>query len=87
MTREKWVEKTQAVLLLALVLSYLASLYHFFSFFYSESNSLSWISVCVSAFLFALPWILVGFLVMFSCRVIIISLFGLFTTLQTLLKH
>nr|DAK19701.1 MAG TPA: hypothetical protein [Caudoviricetes sp.] len=86
MTREKWVEYTQAVLLLALVLSYLASLYHFLVF-YSESNSLSWISVCVSAFLFALPWILVGVLVMFSCRVIIISLFGLFTTLQTILKH
>lgn len=86
MTREKWVENTQAVLLLALVLSYLASLYHFLVF-YSESNSLSWISVCVSAFLFALPWILVGVLVMFSCRVIIISLFGLFTTLQTILKH
>lgn len=86
MTREKWVENTQAVLLLALVLSYLCSLYHFLVF-YSESNSLSWISVCVSAFLFALPWILVGVLVMFSCRVIIISLFGLFTTLQTILKH
>lgn len=86
MTREKWVEYTQAVLLLALVLSYLASLYHFLVF-YSESNSLSWISVCVSAFLFALPWILVGVLVMFSCRVIIISLFGLFATLQTILKH
>lgn len=86
MTREKWVEKTQAVLLLALVLSYLASLYHFLVF-YSESNSLSWISICVSAFLFALPWILAGFLMMFSCRVIIISLFGLFATLQTLLKH
>lgn len=86
MTREKWVEYTQAVLLLALVLSYLASLYHFLVF-YSESNSLSWISVCVSVFLFALPWILVGVLVMFSCRVIIISLFGLFTTLQTILKH
>lgn len=86
MTREKWVENTQAVLLLALVLSYLGSLYHFLVF-YSESNSLSWISVCVSAFLFALPWILVGVLVMFSCRVIIISLFGLFATLQTILKH
>lgn len=86
MTREKWVENTQAVLLLALVLSYLGSLYHFLVF-YSESNSLSWISVCVSAFLFALPWILVGVLAMFSCRVIIISLFGLFTTLQTILKH
>lgn len=86
MTREKWVENTQAVLLLALVLSYLGSLYHFLVF-YSESNSLSWISVCVSAFLFALPWILVGLLVMFSCRIIIISLFGLFATLQTLLKH
>ena len=86
MTREKWVENTQAVLLLALVLSYLGSLYHFLVF-YSESNSLSWVSVCVSAFLFALPWILVGFLVMFSCRIIIISLFGLFATLQTLLKH
>ena len=86
MTREKWVENTQAVLLLALVLSYLGSLYHFLVF-YSESNSLSWVSVCVSAFLFALPWILTGFLVMFSCRVIIISLFGLFATLQTLFKH
>lgn len=86
MTREKWVENTQAVLLLALVLSYLGSLYHFLVF-YSESNSLSWISVCVSAFLFALPWTLASFLVMFSCRVIIISLFGLFATLQTLLKH
>lgn len=86
MTREKWVENTQAVLLLALVLSYLGSLYHFLVF-YSESNSLSWVSVCVSAFLFALPWTLVGVLVMFSCRVIIISLFGLFATLQTLLKH
>lgn len=86
MTREKLVENTQAVLLLTLVLSYLGSLYHFLVF-YSESNSLSWISVCVSAFLFALPWILVGVLVMFSCRVIIISLFGLFTTLQTILKH
>lgn len=86
MTREKWVENTQAVLLLAVVLSYLGSLYHFLVF-YSESNSLSWVSVCVSAFLFALPWILAGFLVMFSCRIIIISLFGLFATLQTLLKH
>ena len=86
MTREKWVENTQAVLLLALVLSYIGSRYHFLVF-YSESNSLSWVSVCVSAFLFALPWILAGFLVMFSCRVIIISLFGLFATLQTLLKH
>lgn len=86
MTREKWVENTQAFLLLALVLSYIGSLYHFLVF-YSESNSLSWVSVCVSAFLFALPWILAGFLVMFSCRVIIISLFGLFATLQTLLKH
>lgn len=86
MTREKWVENTQAVLLLALVLSYIGSLYHFLVF-YSESNSLSLVSVCVSAFLFALPWILAGFLVMFSCRVIIISLFGLFATLQTLLKH
>lgn len=86
MTREKWVENTQAVLLLALVLSYIGSLYHFLVF-YSESNSLSWVSVCVSAFLFALPWILAGFLVMFSCRVIITSLFGLFATLQTLLKH
>lgn len=86
MTREKWVENTQAVLLLALVLSYLGSLYHFLAF-YSESNSLSWVSVCVSAFLFALPWTLAGFLVMFSCRVIIVSLFGLFATLQTLLKH
>lgn len=86
MTREKWVENTQAVLLLALVLSYIGSLYHFLVF-YSESNSLSWVSVCVSAFLFALPWILAGFMVMFSCRVIIISLFGLFATLQTLLKH
>lgn len=86
MTREKWLENTQAVLLLALVLSYIGSLYHFLVF-YSESNSLSWVSVCVSAFLFALPWILAGFLVMFSCRVIIISLFGLFATLQTLLKH
>ena len=86
MTREKWVENTQAVLLLALVLSYIGSLYHFLVF-YSESNSLSWVSVCVSAFLFALPWILAGFLVMFSCIVIIISLFGLFATLQTLLKH
>mgnify|MGYP000023876823 FL=1 len=86
MTREKLVENTQAVLLLALVLSYLGSLYHFLVF-YSESNSLSWVSVCVSAFLFALPWILAGFLVMFSCRVIIISLFGLFATLQTLFKH
>lgn len=86
MTREKWVENTQAVLLLTLVLSYLGSLYHFLVF-YSESNSLSWVSVCVSAFLFALPWILAGFLVMFSCRVIIISLFGLFATLQTLFKH
>nr|DAR73457.1 MAG TPA: hypothetical protein [Caudoviricetes sp.] len=86
MTREKWVENTQAVLLLALVLSYLGSLYHFLVF-YSESNSLSWVSVCVSAFLFALPWTLAGFLVMFSCRVIIISLFGLFATLQTLFKH
>lgn len=44
MTREKWVENTQAVLLLALVLSYLGSLYHFLVF-YSESNSLSWVSV------------------------------------------
>lgn len=86
MTREKWVENTQAVLLLALVLSYLGSLYHFLVF-YSESNSLSWVSVCASAFLFALPWTLVGVLVMFSSRVIIISLFGLFATLQTLLKH
>ncbi len=86
MTREKWVENTQAVLLLALVLSYLGSLYHFLVF-YSESNSLSWVSVCVSAFLFALPWTLAGVLVMFSSRVIIISLFGLFATLQTLLKH
>lgn len=86
MTREKWVENTQAVLLLALVLSYIGSLYHFL-IFYSESNSLSWVSVCVSAFLLALPWILAGFLVMFSCKVIIISLFGLFATLQTLLKH
>lgn len=86
MTREKWVENTQAVLLLALVLSYLGSLYHFLVF-YSESNSLSWVSVCVSAFLFALPWTLFGVLVMFSNRVIIISLFGLFATLQTLLKH
>jgi hypothetical protein len=86
MTREKLVENTQAVLLLTLVLSYLGSLYHFLVF-YSESNSLSWVSVCVSAFLFALPWILAGFLVMFSCRVIIISLFGLFATLQTLFKH
>ena len=86
MTREKWVENTQAVLLLALVLSYLGSLYHFLVF-YSESNSLSWVSVCVSAFLFALPWTLAGFLVMFSSRVIIISLFGLFATLQTLLTH
>lgn len=86
MTREKWVENTQAVLLLALVLSYIGSLYHFLVF-YSESNSLSWVSVCVSAFLFALPWTLAGFLVMFSSRVIIISLFGLFATLQTLLKH
>lgn len=86
MTREKWVENTQAVLLLALVLSYLGSLYHFLVF-YSESNSLSWVSVCVSAFLFALSWTLVGVLVMFSSRVIIISLFGLFATLQTLLKH
>ncbi|MBF1241169.1 MAG: hypothetical protein HXM29_00435 [Haemophilus parainfluenzae] len=86
MTREKWVENTQAVLLLALVLSYLGSLYHFLVF-YSESNSLSWVSVCVSAFLFALPWTLAGFLVMFSSRVIIISLFGLFATLQSLLKH
>ena len=86
MTREKWVENTQAVLLLALVLSYIGNLYYFLVF-YSESNSLSWVSVCVSAFLFALPWILAGFLVMFSCRVIIISLFGLFATLQTLLKH
>ena len=86
MTREKWVENTQAVLLLALVLSYLGSLYYFLVF-YSESNSLSWVSVCVSAFLFALPWTLVGVLVMFSSRVIIISLFGLFATLQTLLKH
>lgn len=86
MTREKWVENTQAVLLLALVLSYLGSLYHFLVF-YSESNSLSWVSVCVLAFLFALPWTLAGFLVMFSSRVIIISLFGLFATLQTLLKH
>ena len=86
MTREKWVEYTQAVLLLALVLSYLGSLYHFLVF-YSESNSLSWVSVCASAFLFALPWTLVGVLVMFSSRVIIISLFGLFATLQTLLKH
>lgn len=86
MTREKWVENTQAVLLFTLVLSYLGSLYHFLVF-YSESNSLSWVSVCVSAFLFALPWILAGFLVMFSCRVIIISLFGLFATLQTLFKH
>ncbi len=86
MTREKWVENTQAVLLLALVLSYLGSLYHFLVF-YSESNSLSWVSVCVSAFLFALPWTLVGVLVMFSSRVIIVSLFGLFATLQTLLKH
>lgn len=86
MTREKWVENTQAVLLLALVLSYIGSLYYFLVF-YSESNSLSWVSVCVSAFLFALPWILAGFLVMFSCRVIIISLFGLFATLQTLFKH
>ena len=86
MTREKWVENTQAVLLLALVLSYIGSLYHFLVF-YSESNSLSWVSVCVSAFLFALPWTLAGFLVMFSCRVIIISLFGLFATLQTLFKH
>ena len=32
MTREKWVENTQAVLLLALVLSYLGSLYHFLVF-------------------------------------------------------
>lgn len=86
MTREKWVENTQAVLLLALVLSYLGSLYHFLVF-YSESNSLSWVSVCASAFLFALPWTLVGVLVMFSSRVIIISLFGLFATLQTILKH
>lgn len=86
MTREKWVENTQAVLLLALVLSYIGSLYHFLVF-YSESNLLSWVSVCVSAFLLALPWILAGFLVMFSCKVIIISLFGLFATLQTLLKH
>lgn len=86
MTREKWVENTQAVLLLALVLSYISCLYYFLVF-YSESNSLSWVSVCVSAFLFALPWTLVGFLVMFSCRVIIISLFGLFATIQTLLKH
>jgi len=86
MTREKWVENTQAVLLLALVLSYIGNLYYFLVF-YSESNSLSWVSVCVSAFLFALPWILAGFLVMFSCRVIIISLFGLFATLQTLFKH
>lgn len=86
MTREKLVENTQAVLLLALVLSYIGNLYYFLVF-YSESNSLSWVSVCVSAFLFALPWILAGFLVMFSCRVIIISLFGLFATLQTLFKH
>ena len=86
MTREKWVENTQAVLLLALVLSYLGSLYHFLVF-YSESNSLSWVSVGVSAVLCALPWTLAGFLVMFSSRVIIISLFGLFATLQTLLKH
>jgi len=86
MTREKWVENTQAVLLLALVLSYLGSLYHFLVF-YSESNSLSWVSVCVSAFLFAPPWTLAGFLVMFLSRVIIISLFGLFATLQTLLNH
>ena len=86
MTREKWVENTQAVLLLALVLSYLGSLYHFLVL-YSESNSLSWVSVCVSPFLFALPWTLVGVVVMFSSRVIIVSLFGLFATLQTLLKH
>ena len=66
MTREKWVENTQSVLLLALVLSYLGSLYYFLVF-YSEINSLSWVSDCVSPILFALPWILAGFLVMFSC--------------------
>lgn len=86
MKTEKLVESVQAVVFLFAFGGYGYSLYHFLSF-YAQSNELNWISVGLSAFLFMLPWALIGALLAFAGKVAIISLTGIFTTAQTLFRH
>ena len=62
MKTEKLVESVQAVVFLFAFGGYGYSLYHFLSF-YAQSNDLNWISIGLSAFLFMLPWALIGFCV------------------------
>ena len=82
MKTEKLVESVQAVVFLFAFGGYGYSLYHFLSF-YAQNNDLNWVSVGLSAFLFMLPWSLIGF----AGKVAITSLTGIFTTAQTLFRH
>lgn len=86
MQGEKLIENAQAVVFLFAVSGYGYSLYRFLSF-YSESNKLTWIAIAISAFLFVLPWGLIGALLAFAVKVVITSLTGIFTTAQTLFRH
>ena len=86
MKNEKLVESVQAVIFLFAFGGYGYSLYHFLSF-YAQSNDLNWISIGLSAFLFVLPWGLIGALLAFAVKVVITSLTGIFTTAQTLFRH
>lgn len=86
MKTEKLVESVQAVVFLFAFGGYGYSLYHFLSF-YAQSNDLNWISIGLSAFLFMLPWGLIGALLAFAVKVVITSLTGIFTTAQTLFRH
>lgn len=86
MKTEKLVESVQAVVFLFAFGGYGYSLYYFLSF-YAQSNELNWISVGLSAFLFMLPWALIGALLAFAGKVAITSLTGIFTTAQTLFRH
>ena len=86
MKTEKLVESVQAMVFLFAFGGYGYSLYHFLSF-YTQNNDLNWISIGLSAFLFMLPWALIGALLAFAGKVAITSLTGIFTTAQTLFRH
>nr|DAN35486.1 MAG TPA: hypothetical protein [Caudoviricetes sp.] len=86
MKTEKLVDSVQAVVFLFAFGGYGYSLYHFLSF-YAQNNDLNWVSVGLSAFLFMLPWALIGALLAFAGKVAITSLTGIFTTAQTVFRH
>lgn len=86
MQRETLIGNIQAVVYLFVLGGYGYSLYHFLSF-YGESNEITGFAIAVSAFLFILPWALIGVVLAFAVNVAVTSIAGIIVTAQTLFRH